>query len=220
MQDLTEMQVENPFGRWDNLESQERTNLPNSQCCPKNKCLLAEECLYCLTMTWSHLARLKRKEEDFLRYYLPIVRDSIELLINIIDSSFHKFQITVPVGVFEVLKFLKEPPFRYFIQKILLIGWFLFAYNCQISLPPNTRFSNPGSQICNPPSVIDLLRISQLTLCILFWLPLPPFKRKSWRSLDIWAVIDLGARSIEDWKMGRAERIAFIRINLPTFAIH
>ena len=76
VQVLIEMKETISVGREDDPRSQEKTIQPNSQRCPKNKCLPAEEGLYLLTMTWSHLARCKRKEEGFLRYYHPTIRSS------------------------------------------------------------------------------------------------------------------------------------------------
>lgn len=128
-----------------------------------------------------------------------------------------KFQISIPEGVYFVVRFLKEPPFRYFIQRSLLTRCFLSAYNCQMIFPPKSKFARPGSLIYNPPSWNGLVRISHLNRCNLLYFPLPPFHRKSRRSLEICFVIDLGASRMEDWKMGRAERTAFIKTIFPSF---
>ena len=132
----------------------------------------------------------------------------------------HEFHIAVHVGVLEEVTFLNEPPFRYFILKILLTGCFLFMYSCQFSLPLNAKLSRIGSRICNPPSKIGRLSTSQLTKCILFWPPLPPFQRKSLNSLEIWAEIDFGDSNREDWKIGKAKSIDLIKINFPDLVNH
>ena len=126
----------------------------------------------------------------------------------------------MPVGVLTEVIFLNEPPFRYFILKILLTGCFLSMNSCQISLPLNAKLARTGARICNPPSQIGHLSTSQLTKCILFWPPLPPIQRKSLNSLEIWAKIDFGASIIVDWKIGNDERTGLIKINFPALVNH
>ena len=128
----------------------------------------------------------------------------------------HKFQIAVPVGSFYDFIVLKDLPLRYFVENSLLTGWFLSAKICQTSLPPKAKIANSGSLICNPPSLIGLLIVSQLTKWILFWLPFPSLQRKALRILAIWTKIDLGARSNEDWKWeGKKELI----LSKPAFLL-
>ena len=148
-----------------------------------------------------------------ISFPLPGVRYSCCLNLSI--PILPEFHIVVPKGVLDEVIFLKDPPLRYFILKILLTGWCLFTWSCQISLLLCARLAWHGSRICKPHSDKGLLIISQLVKCILFRLPFPPFHRKSRNNLEIWTEIDLGANNNEDWNNRRAERIDLIKTNFP-----
>ena len=119
--------------------------------------------------------KLRKREEGSLGCYLPIIRSSAHYegfcITDVKHGQFHFYinsKLLYLEGCFLIFKFLKEPPFRYFIQQILLTRCFLSTNNYQTSFPPIAIFAKPGSRICNPPSVTGILRMYQLTRCKLF----------------------------------------------------
>ena len=107
------------------------------------------------------------------------------------------FQIILPLGVFSTCRFLEETPLKYFSLRSWLTLWFEYIF--ERNFLSNTRLADPGSLIYNPPSIIGCLTISQLTKWNFILLPLPPLHIKSLINLDIWSMINFGAKRKEAW---------------------